>query len=192
MKTAINNMVILRKDLSDEAFKLYCILAVLAWNDGYDGSVSISALSEISGKTPETVQTLIKELEEKELVSWAAHKLLDGSKYLNTPSLFGLYNNLEHFIMDNDPQFGDFTMCNEVMGIVVFPEAYELYRVFAMLAGEEATQVKASIKYLSKLFGKTAKETRKWLQVLTYKGIIETTAPDTYIVHDYYRDTLEG
>lgn len=163
---------------------------MLAW-DEYSGSVSISALSEISGKTPETVQSLIKELIKTELVDWAGRKLLDSTKYINTPSLFDIRNNFEHFLLESDPRFGYFTVCNEVMGFVLYPEAYDLYRVFAMLIGE-ATKAEASIKTLSKLFGKTQKDTRKWLKVLTDKGIIETIAPDTYIVHDYYRDSLEG
>ena len=82
-------------------------------------------------------------------------------------------------------------MVDSVMGIVLFPDAYNLYRIFAMLAGD-GVQVRVSIKELSKLFNNTPKNTKKWLQVLIEHGIIEVIAPDTYIIHDAYRDTLEA
>lgn len=190
MNTEINNMVILNNELSDEAFKIYCILSMLTREENDYGFVSIHTLAEISGKTPETAQTLIKELIDKELVGWDAKKLLECSKWLNTPGTFYMCRNLEHYVMDYDSQFGYFTVIDGVMGIVMFPEAYSLYRCFAMLAGD-SNQVHATMREITKLFGKKAKDTRKWLKVLIDKGIIETVAPDTYIVHDYYRDNLE-
>lgn len=190
MNTKINNMIILKKDLSDGAFKLYCTLAMLARNDEKDGCVSIHTLAEISGKTPENVQTLIKELIEKELIGWSAKKLLDNLKWFNTPSLFNLRNNLAHLVMDYDTRFGYFSFVDEVAGIVLFPEAYRLYRIFAMLTGEDS-RVYTNLKELSKLFGKNKKDTRKWLDVLINTGIIEIIAPDTYIIHDALRDNRE-
>ena len=193
--TTISNMVICNyNNLSDAAFRLYCILAMLGDKDDYgyvDGSVSVKMLADISDKTPETVQMLLKELIDNELIDWTALKLLDSTKWLNTPSQFGLCGNLEHFLTDYDPHFGYFSMVDEILGIVVFPDAYRLYRIFAMLAGEEV-QVNVNIKELSKLFNDTPKKTRKWFQVLVDNGIIEVIAPDTYIIHDAYRDTLEA
>ena len=190
MNTKINNMVILKKDLSDGAFKLYCILAMLVRNDEKDGCVSIHTLAEISGKTPENVQALIKELIEKELVGWAAEKLLDNLKWVKTPSLFNLRNNMAHLGRDYDTRFGYFSFVDEVAGIVLFPEAYRLYRIFAMLIGE-SSRAHTSLKELSKLFGKNKKDTQKWIDVLVNTGIIEIIAPDTYVIHDALREDTE-
>ena len=190
--TTINNMVMCNyKDLSDAAFKLYCVLAMFAAEDIDVSIVSISTLAEITGKQPETVQTLLKELISHELIDWCSSKLLDTTKWLNTPSQCYIRPNLSHFIMNYDPRFGHFSTVDEIIGIVLFPNAYKLYEVFAMLAGE-ATQVKVSIRELSKLFGKPSKETKKWLKVLIYKGVIEVIAPDTYVIHDSLRDSLEA
>lgn len=193
--TTINNMVICNyNNLSDAAFRLYCILAMLGHEDDYgfvNGYISINSLADISDRTPENVQMLLKELIDNELIYWTALKLLDSTKWLNTPSSFSLCNNLEHFITGYDQRFGYFPMVDGIMGIVLFPDAYNLYRIFAMLAGD-GVQVRVSIKELSKLFNNTPKNTRKWLQVLIEHGIIEVIAPDTYIIHDAYRDTLEA
>ena len=195
-KTTISNMVICNyHNLSDAAFRLYCILSMLTYEhegDGFaDGFISIKSLADIADRTPETIQVLLKELMDNELIDWTARKLLDTTKWLNTPSQFILHTSLEHFIEGYDPRFGYFPMVDGVRGIVLFPDAYHLYRIFAMLAGN-GVQVSVSIKELSKLFNNTPKDTRKWLQVLIEHGIIEVIAPDTYVIHDAYRDTLEA
>ena len=190
--TTINNMVMCNyKDLSDAAFKLYCVLAMFAYEDMDYGDVSISTLAEVTGKQPETVQDLIKELISHELISWCSEKLLDNTKWLNTPSQFYIHQSLSHFIMNYDPRFGHFSTVDEVIGIVLFPKAYELYEVLAMLAGETA-QVNVSIRELAKFFGQPTKDTKKWLNILIYKGIIEVIAPDTYVIHDSLRDSWEA
>ncbi len=191
--TNISNMVILNKKLTDDEFRLYCVLVMLTDNDeSQSGCVSIKTLAEISGKTHETIQRILKELIEMNLVEWAAKKLLDSDKLLNTPSLYGINKNLSHYVMEYDPRAGYFPLVDEVMGDVVFPDAYDLYKVFAMLVGDSAAPVHVSIRELAKLFNKTPKETRKWLQVLIKNSVIETITPDTYIIHDVYRDNLGG
>ena len=190
--TTINNMVMCNyKDLSDAAFKLYCVLAMFADEDIDVSIVSISTLAEVTGKQPETVQTLLKELISHELIDWCSEKLLDTTKWLNTPSQCIICQNLSHFIMNYDPRFGYFSTVDEVIGIVLFPNAYKLYEVLAMLAGETA-QVEVSIRELAKLFGKPIKDTKKWLNILIYKGVIEVIAPDTYVIHDSLRDSWEA
>ena len=55
--TNISNMVILNKKLTDDEFRLYCVLVMLTDNDeSQSGCVSIKTLAEISGKTHETIR----------------------------------------------------------------------------------------------------------------------------------------
>lgn len=188
MKTVINNMVIHRKDLSDTAFRLYCILAMIAWESNYqDGYVSINTLAGILGRTPETVQKLIKELEEKELVFWDSGKLLETTEWLDTPSCFTLRGDYTHYAMEYDPRYGEFTVDEQVLGEIIYPEAYALYKIFAMLAGGENSTVHTSIKELSKLFGKSPRVTRRWLKELEMFNIIVQEAPHIYLIQDSIR-----
>ena len=190
--TTVSNMVICNhNDLSDAAFRLYCVLKMLAFEEMSDGCVSVKTLSEITGKPIETIQLLLKELIAQELIDWAAQKLLDCTKWVHTPSLYIMRNGI-HYIMDYDTHFGYFPITDEVIGIVLFPQAYELYRVFAVVAGDNNNQVNISIKDLAKLFKETPKVTRKWLNVLIEKGVIEQKSPDSFIIHDSIRDSLEA
>ena len=100
-KTTINNMVICNyHNLSDVAFRLYCILSMLAYeHEDYgfaDGFISIKSLADIADRTPETIQLLLKELIDNELIDWAALKLLESTKWLNTPSQYMLRTSLKH------------------------------------------------------------------------------------------------
>lgn len=187
MDTKINNMVVLNNELSDEAFKIYCILSMLTREENKYGLASIHTLSEISGKTPKTVQTLIKELEEKELVFWNAGKLLETTEWIETPSCFTLRGDYTHYAMEYDPRYGEFAVDEQVSGEIIYPEAYALYKIFAMLAGGENSIVHTSIKELSRLFGKSPRVTRKWLKELEMFNIIVQEAPHIYLIQDSIR-----
>ena len=67
MDTKINNMVILNNDLSDGAFKLYCILAMLAGKSNRV-SVYLYKLADMLGKSSRTVRRHLNELIELGLI----------------------------------------------------------------------------------------------------------------------------
>ena len=91
MNTKINNMVILKKDLSDGAFKLYCILAMLAGKSNRV-SVYISQLADMFGKSNATVRTRINELIEIGLIDRILCKSSEIPT-MNTASIFILKGN---------------------------------------------------------------------------------------------------
>ena len=91
MDTKINNMVILNNDLSDGAFKLYCILAMLAGKSNCV-SIYISQLADLLGKSHATVRTRINELIKLGLIDRILCKSSEIPK-MNTASIFILKGN---------------------------------------------------------------------------------------------------
>ena len=86
MDTKINNMVILNNDLSDGAFKLYCILAMLAGKSNRV-SVYISQLADMLGKSSRTVRRHLNELIELGLIDRGLCKSSEIPT-MNTSSIF--------------------------------------------------------------------------------------------------------
>ena len=91
MKTIISNTVIKDIGINDAAFRLYCILAMLAGNTSRQVCVSINELAEITGKSNITVRRNISTLIEKGIIE----RILQKSKCnrdWSMPSIFIIHN----------------------------------------------------------------------------------------------------
>lgn len=70
--------------------------------------------------------------------------------------------------------------------------AYQLYCLLATFAGNHSKFASVSVDTLAYYFNRTTRTVKKWLKFLTEKGIIEQKSTSLFIIHDGYRDSLEG
>ena len=70
--------------------------------------------------------------------------------------------------------------------------AFFLYSLLTTFADNNSRYATASIEELAFYSNITTRTTKKWLKFLEEKGIIEQKSPDTFIIHDGYRDSLEA
>ena len=103
-----------------------------------------------------------------------------------------IYNNKSDNVTRYNPPFGYYTIDSSITKSKIDPYSYALYTIFVMLAGDHSNIVHTTIKELAELYGRSTTTTRRWLNVLIEKGIIEKIDTDTYILHDSIRDSLEG
>ena len=80
--TKISNSTIIMKDLSDEAFRLYCVITMLAGKEK-QVSIYISNLADILGKSPRSIRRNLNELTEHGLITRIFRK-----PKLNMPIVF--------------------------------------------------------------------------------------------------------
>ena len=70
--------------------------------------------------------------------------------------------------------------------------AFYLYTLLTTFADNNSRYATAIVEKLAFYSDRTPRTIKRWLKFLKEKGIIEQKSPDTFIIHDGYRDSLEA
>ena len=109
-------------------------------------------------------------------------------------------NNTETSHSDNynsislySPFFGHYTIdMRIILDHTLTPQAHCIYEILAMVAGDYSRIAHITIEGIADLFHRTPRTVKRWLKSLIEHGVIEQKSPDSFIIHDSIRDSLEA
>ena len=103
-------------------------------------------------------------------------------------------NSYEHHnIQSYSPFFGHYTIdMRIILDHALTPQAHCVYEILAMVAGDYSRVAHITLEGIADLFHRTPKTVKRWLKSLIEHGVIEQKSPDSFIIHDSIRDSLEA